>query len=119
MKKLFKLILNTIPRPLLIRASYGTSYYRFSLRGTNFWSIDGKKLQIDVALWIWNTATMYFLQVHFLWKTPFIVVALMNKLIFYFTKRKSAFAPEQAFYKLFRNQKNLDYTTDLFRHFWM
>jgi hypothetical protein len=30
-------------------------------------------------------------------------------------KESTHFAPEQAFYKLFRNQKNLDYTTtDLF-----
>jgi 2-polyprenyl-3-methyl-5-hydroxy-6-metoxy-1,4-benzoquinol methylase len=51
----------------------------------------------------------------------------MKNLIFTSTKKKVLhFAPEQAFYKLFRNQKNLDYTTtDLLllgrcksRHLW-
>jgi predicted GIY-YIG superfamily endonuclease len=37
----------------------------------------------------------------------------MKNLIFYIhcKKESTALAPEQAFYKLFRNQKNLDYTT--------
>jgi hypothetical protein len=37
----------------------------------------------------------------------------MKNLIFTSTVKKKVlhFAPEQAFYKLFRNQKNLDYTT--------
>jgi hypothetical protein len=41
---------------------------------------------------------------------------------FYFNVKKEVlhFAPEQAFYKLFRNQKNLDYTTtDCFLHWQM
>jgi hypothetical protein len=36
----------------------------------------------------------------------------MKNLIFTSTvKESTALSPEQAFYKLFRNQKNLDYTT--------
>jgi hypothetical protein len=45
-------------------------------------------------------------------------LAILNEESDFFTstvkKKVLHFAPEQAFYKLFRNQKNLDYTTDLF-----
>jgi len=47
MKKLFKLVLNTIPRPILIRLSYvARPIIAFSLRGTNFTDpIDGKSFK--------------------------------------------------------------------------
>lgn len=47
MKKLFKLVLNTIPRPLLIRFSYAVRpLMAFLLRGTTFQDpIDGKKFR--------------------------------------------------------------------------
>ena len=47
MKKLFKLILNTIPRPLLIRMSYvARPIIAFSLKGNKFTDpIDGKSFK--------------------------------------------------------------------------
>ena len=47
MKKLFKLILNTIPRPILIRLSYvARPIIAYSLKGTNFTDpIDGKSFK--------------------------------------------------------------------------
>ena len=53
MKKLFKLILNTIPRPILIRLSYvARPVLAFALKGTTF--TDTKR-----------NAIMCFHQVHF------------------------------------------------------
>lgn len=142
MKKLFKLILNTIPRPLLIRLSYvARPIIAFSLRGTHFTDpIDGKSFKSMLPYGyetqrnnVLSPSTLSLERHRLLWlylneETDFFKSELVSDSSFTNTKRiklrdaetNSAlkvlhFAPEQAFYKLFRNQKNLDYTTtDLF-----
>lgn len=142
MKKLFKLILNTIPRPLLIRMSYvARPIIAFSLKGTNFTDpIDGKSFKSMLPYGyetqrnnVLSPSTLSLERHRLLWlylneQTDFFKSELVSDSSFKNTKRiklrdaetNSAlkvlhFAPEQAFYKLFRNQKNLEYTTtDLF-----
>ena len=142
MKKLFKLILNTIPRPLLIRLSYvARPIIAFSLRGTNFTDpIDGKSfksmlpygyekqrnnvlspstlsLERHRLLWLYLKEQTDFFQ-----SEPDSDSSFKQPLSFKLRDNETSsvlkvlhFAPEQAFYKLFRNQKNIDYTTtDLF-----
>jgi len=115
MKKLFKLILNTIPRPLLIRLSYVVRpLISFFLRGSKYIDpIDGKGFskflpygygtQRDNVL---SPSTLSLERHRLLW------LYLQNETSFFTAKAKVLhFAPEQAFYKRFRNLKNLDYTT--------
>jgi SAM-dependent methyltransferase len=142
MKKLFKLILNTIPRPFLIRLSYvARPIIAFTLKGTKFTDpIDGKSFKSMLPYGyetqrnnVLSPSTLSLERHRLLWlylneETDFFKSELVSDSSFTNTKRiklrdaetNSAlkvlhFAPEQAFYKLFRNQKNLDYTTtDLF-----
>lgn len=117
-KKLFKSTLNTIPRPLLIRLSYFIKpLLQLSLKGDNYTDpIDGKSFrkflpygyenQRDNVL---SPSTLSLERHRLLW------LYLKNETHFFNTKLKVLhFAPEQAFYKRFRMQPNLDYiTTDL------
>ncbi|WP_291104530.1 MULTISPECIES: class I SAM-dependent methyltransferase [unclassified Flavobacterium] len=121
MKKLFKLILNTIPRPILIRLSYiARPVLALALKGSKFTDpIDGESFsmflpygygkQRNNAL---SPSTLSLERHRLLW------LYLKNETDFFTSDKKKKvlhFAPEQAFYKLFRNQKNIDYTTtDLF-----
>jgi len=115
MKKLFKFILNAIPRPILIRLSYVARPIIASvLSGSKFTDpIDGKSFrkflpygygkQRDNVL---SPSTLSLERHRLLW------LYLKNETDFFTAPKKVLhFAPEQAFYKLFRNQKNLDYTT--------
>lgn len=121
MKKIFKIILNTIPRPILIRLSYAVRpVLALALRGTRFTDpIDNKSFRMFLpygygkqrnnAL---SPSTLSLERHRLLW-------LYLKKETDFFTsntkKKVLHFAPEQAFYKLFRNQKNIDYsTTDLF-----
>jgi predicted SAM-dependent methyltransferase len=121
MKKLFKLILNTIPRPLLIRLSYvARPVLALALKGNEFTDpIDGKSFKTFLPYGygkqrnnVLSPSTLSLERHRLLWlylndKTDFFTSLEKKKVLH--------FAPEQAFYKLFRNQKNLDYTTtDLF-----
>ena len=121
MKKLFKLILNTIPRPLLIRLSYiARPILAFSLKGDTFTDpIDGKSFKSFLPYGyekqrnnVLSPSTLSLERHRLLWlylknETDFFTSTVKKKVLH--------FAPEQAFYKLFRNQKNIDYTTtDLF-----
>ena len=121
MKKLFKLILNTIPRPLLIRMSYvARPILALALKGDQFTDpIDGKSFKNFLPYGyekqranVLSPSTLSLERHRLLW------LYLKNETDFFnATEKKKVlhFAPEQAFYKLFRNQKNLDYTTtDLF-----
>ena len=121
MKKLFKLILNTIPRPILIRLSYiARPILAFILKGTTFTDpIDGKSFKMFLPYGYGNQrnnvlspSTLSLERHRLLW------LYLNNETDFFTSTEKKKvlhFAPEQAFYKLFRNQKNIDYTTtDLF-----
>jgi SAM-dependent methyltransferase len=121
MKKLFKLILNTIPRPILIRLSYAARpILALALKGNTFTDpIDNKSFRMFLpygygkqrnnAL---SPSTLSLERHRLLWlylkkETDFFTSKVKKKVLH--------FAPEQAFYKLFRNQKNIDYsTTDLF-----
>ena len=115
MKKLFKLILNIIPRPLLIRLSYAIHpILAFFLKGTNFTDpIDGKNfksflpygygIQRNNAL---SPSTLSLERHRLLW------IYLKNETKFFSENLKVLhFAPEQCFFKRFKNLKNLDYTT--------
>jgi predicted SAM-dependent methyltransferase len=117
MKKLFKLILNTIPRPILIRLSYvARPILAFLLKGDTFTDpIDGKSFKSFLPYGYGNQrsnvlspSTLSLERHRLLW------LYLHNETLFFTSKNKLKvlhFAPEQAFYKIFRNQQNLDYTT--------
>ncbi len=146
MKKAFKLILNTIPRPLLIRLSYvARPLIEIALKGDKFIDpIDGKSFKMFLpygygkqrnnAL---SPSTLSLERHRLLWlylqnETDFFqseLVSDSSELVSDSSKNRIKlrdaeinstlkvlhFAPEQAFYKLFRNQTNIDYTTtDLF-----
>lgn len=142
MKSIFKLILNTIPRPILIRLSYAARpVLALALKGNTFTDpIDGKSFRMFLpygygkqrknAL---SPSTLSLERHRLLWlylknETDFFQsepvsdsqVSNSNRVKLRDAEINSAlkvlhFAPEQAFYKLFRNQKNIDYTTtDLF-----
>ncbi len=115
MKKLFKFILNTIPRPLLIRLSYLVRpVISLFLRGNTYTDpIDGKSFskflpygygtQRDNVL---SPSTLSLERHRLLW------LYLKNETSFFSAPAKVLhFAPEQAFYKRFRKLKNLEYTT--------
>jgi SAM-dependent methyltransferase len=115
MKKLFKWILNTIPRPLLIRLSYvARPILAWWLRGDRFTDpIDGKSFSAFLPYGygkqrnnVLSPSTLSLERHRLLW------LYLQNETDFFTAPKKVLhFAPEQAFYQLFRNQKNLDYTT--------
>ena len=115
MKNLFKYILNTIPRPLLIKLSYWIRpIVTFVLKGKNYTDpIDGKSFRTFLSYGYavnrenaLSPSTLSLERHRLLW------LYLQNETDF-FTKPQKVlhFAPEQAFYKRFRKQKNLDYTT--------
>lgn len=140
-KKLFKFILNSIPRPILIRLSYVVRpVLAFLLKGNRFTDpIDGKSflmflpygygkqrnnvlspstlsLERHRLLWLYLNSETDFFQSEFISDSS----SDKPKIKLRDTESSSSlkvlhFAPEQAFYKRFRNQKNLEYTTtDLF-----
>jgi predicted SAM-dependent methyltransferase len=115
MKKLFKFILNLVPRPILIRMSYLIRpVLVLWLKGDKYTDpIDGKSFrkflpygyenQRDNVL---SPSTLSLERHRLLW------LYLKNETDFFMAPKKVLhFAPEQAFYKRFRKQKNLDYTT--------
>ena len=118
MKKLFKILLNTIPRPLLIRLSYLVRpLLVFVLKGNKYTDpIDGKSFskflpygygnQRDNVL---SPSTLSLERHRLLW------LYLKNETNLFTDNLKVLhFAPEQAFYKRFRKLPNLNYvTTDL------
>ncbi|RZJ67225.1 MAG: class I SAM-dependent methyltransferase [Flavobacterium sp.] len=115
MKKLFKFILNTIPRPILIRLSYiARPIMAAILSGDKFTDpIDGKSFKSFLPYGygkqrnnVLSPSTLSLERHRLLW------LYLNNETDFFSAPKKVLhFAPEQAFYKLFRNQQNLDYTT--------
>ncbi|WP_103071692.1 class I SAM-dependent methyltransferase [Aquimarina sediminis] len=115
MKKLFKLILNTIPRPILIRLSYvARPIISFLLKGKTYTDpIDNKSFsrflpygygkQRDNVL---SPSTLSLERHRLLW------LYLKKETNFFTAPAKVLhFAPEQAFYKRFRKLKHLEYTT--------
>ncbi len=115
MKKLFKLILNTVPRPLLIRVSYLVRpVIRIFLKGNTYTDpIDNQSFsrflpygygkQRDNVL---SPSTLSLERHRLLW------LYLQNETNFFTQPAKVLhFAPEQAFYKRFKKLSHLDYTT--------
>ena len=139
MKKIFKFILNTIPRPILIRLSIVVRpILAFMLKGNKFTDpIDGKSFRMFLPYGYGNQrnnvlspSTLSLERHRLLWlylqnETDFFQSELdsdspvtQNKRI---KLRKDAetssalkvlhFAPEQEFYKRFKKQTNIEYTT--------
>jgi len=115
---LFKIALNTIPRPILIKMSYwARPFVSLYLRGTKYTDpIDGKsfrkflpygyEIQRENVL---APGTLSLERHRLLW------LYLQSTDFFKNSKKVLHVAPEQCFYKLFKKQKNLDYlTTDLY-----
>lgn len=115
MKKLFKFVLNTIPRPLLIRLSFiAKPILEVVLKGGKFTDpIDGKSFKMFLPYGygtqrnnVLAPGTLSLERHRLLW------LYLKNETDFFTAPKKVLhFAPEQAFYKRFKNQKNLEYTT--------
>ncbi len=115
MKKLFKIILNVVPRPLLIRISYvARPMIAFFLKGNRFTDpIDGKSFRsfldygyVTQRKNVLSPSTLSLERHRLLW------LYLKHETNFFSDKLKVLhFAPEQCFLKRFRALKNLDYTT--------
>lgn len=115
MKKVFKFFLNLIPRPLLIKLSYLIRpLLSFYYRGSTYEDpIDGKKFRSFLPYGyekprenVLSPSTLSLERHRLLW------LYLKNETDFFKNRYKVLhFAPEQAFYKRFRQLNNLDYTT--------
>jgi SAM-dependent methyltransferase len=115
MKKIFRFVLNTIPRPILIRLSYVIRpVLALALKGKKYTDpIDGRSFKKFLPYGygtqrnnVLSPSTLSLERHRLLW------LYLKNETDFFTAPKKVLhFAPEQAFYKIFRNQKNLDYTT--------
>ena len=115
MKKLFKLVLNIIPRPLLIRLSYvARPILAFFLKGNTFTDpIDGKQFKSFLPYGygkqrhnVLSPSTLSLERHRLLW------LYLKNETDFFSAEKKVLhFAPEQCFLKRFKTLKNLEYTT--------
>lgn len=118
MSKLFKYFLNLIPRPWLIKLSYGIRpFLALYLKGSKYVDpIDGRGFRKFLPYGYENPregvlspSTLSLERHRLLW------LYLKNETNFFTDDLKVLhFAPEQAFYKRFRNQENITYiTTDL------
>ena len=113
--RIFKLILNTIPRPLLIKLSYfARPFFQFTLRGNKYQDpIDGKSFRKFLPYGYENQRENVL--------SPSTLSLERHRLLWLYLQRETGFfsdrlkvlhfAPEQAFYSRFRKLKNLDYTT--------
>lgn len=121
MKSLFKLVLNTIPRPILIRLSFlARPLLSLLLKGTTYTDpIDNKSFRLFLPYGygkqrnnVLSPSTLSLERHRLLW------LYLKNNTDFFTSKtikKVLHFAPEQAFYHIFKNQSNIQYTTtDLF-----
>lgn len=116
-KALSKTVLNNVPRPVLISLSYFVKpFLALALRGNRYTDpIDGKSFKKFLPYGygtqrenVLSPSTLSLERHRLLW--------LYLQRTDFFSKQKKLlhFAPEQAFYKRFRKQKNLQYvTTDL------
>ncbi len=117
MKKIFRWVLNTIPRPVLIRLSLVVRpILAWWLKGTTYTDpIDGKSFRMFLPYGygtqrnnVLSPSTLSLERHRLLW------LFLKNKTNFFASIDKIHllhFAPEQAFYQMFKQQKNLVYTT--------
>ncbi|MGB1308184.1 MAG: class I SAM-dependent methyltransferase [Oceanihabitans sp.] len=115
MKKLFKIILNIIPRPLLIRLSYVVRpVLALYLKGNKLTDpIDGKKFRSFLPYGyqkqrnnVLSPSTLSLERHRLLW------LYLKNETDFFKAEKKVLhFAPEQCFLNRFKKLENLEYTT--------
>jgi SAM-dependent methyltransferase len=115
--KLFKHILNTVPRPWLIKASYLVRpLIAWYLKGDNFTDpIDGRSFKKMLPYGYGNQRENVL--------SPSTLSLERHRLMWLFLRDQTSFftadiklkvlhiAPEQCFLDIFRKQKNLDYTT--------
>lgn len=135
MKKIFKFILNTIPRPILIRLSIVVRpILAFLLKGSRYTDpIDGKSFRMFLPYGYGNQrnnvlspSTLSLERHRLLWlflqnETDFFQSELDSNSITKNIKLRDPetnlalkvlhFAPEQEFYKRFKKQANIEYTT--------
>ena len=114
MKRVFKFILNTIPRPTLIKVSYWIRpLIAFFLKGSTYTDpIDGKSFRKFLPYGYGNQrsnalspSTLSLERHRLLW------LYLKNETDFFKTPKKVLhIAPEQCFLKLFKKQGNLEYS---------
>ncbi|MDT0677818.1 class I SAM-dependent methyltransferase [Autumnicola musiva] len=115
MKGLFKIVLNRIPRPLLIRLSYvARPLLKLALRGNRYTDpVDGKSFSKFLPYGyekqrenVLSPSTLSLERHRLLW-------LYLQRETGFFTEELQVlhFAPEQAFYKRFRKLSNIDYTT--------
>ena len=115
MSKLFKYLLNALPRPLLIKLSYlARPVLALWMRGNRYEDpIDGKLFKSFLPYGyesprenVLSPSTLSLERHRLLW------LYLKKETDFFSAPLKILhFAPEQAFYKRFKKLKNLDYTT--------
>ncbi len=115
MKRIFRFILNRIPRPLLIRVSYWIRpLFALYYKGSKYTDpIDGKGFRSFLPYGyekpranVLSPSTLSLERHRLLW------LYLQKETNFFTAPLKVLhFAPEQAFYKRFRKLGNLDYTT--------
>lgn len=113
--KAFKFLLNSVPRPLLIRLSYFVKpFLLLGLKGTKYTDpIDGRSFSRFLPYGyekqrknVLSPSTLSLERHRLLW------LYLKEYTTFFTSPHKVLhFAPEQAFYSRFRKLKNLDYTT--------
>ena len=119
MKRIFKFILNAVPRPWLIKLSYWVRPLMVLFYKGNRYTdpIDGKSFRTFLPYGYENPrdnvlspSTLSLERHRLLW------LYLQQETDFFTSPKKVLHvAPEQAFYTRFRKQENLDYlTTDLF-----
>ncbi|MCX2680390.1 methyltransferase domain-containing protein [Galbibacter sp. EGI 63066] len=115
MKKLFKFILNTVPRPLLIRLSYWARPLLILFYKGNTYTdpIDGKSYRSFLPYGYGKQRNNVLAPGTFsLERHRLLWLYLKNETDFFSKPLKLLhFAPEQAFYKRFKKLKNLNYTT--------
>ena len=112
---IFKLVLNTIPRPLLIKLSYfARPFFQLTLKGNKYQDpIDGKSFRKFLPYGYENQRENVL--------SPSTLSLERHRLLWLYLQRETGFfrdnlkvlhfAPEQAFYSRFRKLKNLHYTT--------
>ncbi|MCM5663841.1 class I SAM-dependent methyltransferase [Galbibacter mesophilus] len=115
MKRLFKFILNTIPRPLLIKLSYWVRPIMVTIyKGSNFTDpIDGNSYKSFLPYGYENQRSNVL--------APGTLSLERHRLLWLYLKSETNFfseplkllhfAPEQAFHKRFKKLENIDYTT--------
>ncbi len=115
MRSLFRVVLNKLPRPLLIRLSYLIRpVLAFVLKGKRYTDpLDGRSFReflpyghVKVRPNVLSPSTLSLERHRLMW------LYLQRETNFFKDHQKVLhFAPEQAFIKRFRKMRNLDYTT--------